>query len=563
MSENIIKKVEKKEDFNYTPSGKIQHVLIYQNRATVTRKIPIKLNKGENTILIENLSPLIDRSTIKVSIPEHLKNKIELLGIQTKDKSLAYVPKKEERDIHNKIIQETIKLIEEYDNESILNVERSLIEELSEYVSKATNQIVMDKEIITNKLTDSLNFIDNRNKATHKELYETLLRKEDINEKLFILVGQLNYIRTPVVKNLVNVYVKLKAEWEDEKALLDDEIALSYSVGNITWRTSYDARLIETNNGKHKVNITCYANITQRTGEDWEDVNISLTTAKPSSAQIPDIYPAYLEAYKRKPVTKTLQSNEEQIEDGFYDEEMEEAEAPYDEELPEAEASPPGESLEAPDKPSYSEVSDSTINKTFHLDGIHSIFSNGDPHTLTIFETELPTSLTYETVPKIVEYVYLKGRIKNSTTYPFLSGKLNIIRKSGYIGSGTMKYVAPNESFDMSFGIDEDIKVRRVCIKDELKKDKVGFNQHRYFGYDIELKSFKDNTEQVSIKENIPVSELKEVKVKLKDNTTTGYELNEKEGIIEWKINIDNGKKKHFLLYYEIEASKSFNLKRI
>ena len=562
MGENIIKRVEKKEDFDYTPGGRIKDVLLYQDRATITRQIPINVKEGENTIVIENLSPVIDRSTIKMLIPDALKSKIEVLGIQTKDKSLAYIPKEEERQIHNEIIQETIKLIEEYDNESILNIERSLIEELSEYVSKATNQVVMDKEILTNKLTEVLKFINSRNKSTHKELYDTLLNKEDINERLNILIKQLNYIRTPVVKNLVDVNVKIKVSKLNNEQSIDDEIGISYSVRNIKWRTSYDARLIETQDTTYKVKLTCYANITQRTGEDWENVKISLTTAKPSSAQIPDIYPAYLEAHKRKVVQKTLQSSEEQIEDSFYFE-GEEAEAPLEEDLPESESTPPGERLEPVDKPSYSEVSESTINKTYHLDGMHTVLSNGDAHTLTIFETELSTSLTYETVPKIVEYVYLKGRIKNDTAYPFLSGKLNIIRKSGYVGSGTMNYVAPGESFDMSFGIDEDVKIRRICVLDDLKKDKVGFNQHRYFGYDIELKSFKDKSELVSIKENIPVSELKEVKVRLKDKTTKGYELDEKEGIVEWKVNINTGEKKHFLLYYEIEAPKSFNLKHI
>ncbi len=562
MSENIIKRVEKKEDFDYTPGGSIKDVLLYQDRATITRQIPINVKEGENTIVIENLSPVIDRSTIKMLIPDALKSKIEVLGIQTKDKSLAYIPKEEERQIHNEIIQETIKLIEEYDNESILNIERSLIEELSEYVSKATNQVVMDKEILTNKLTEVLNFINSRNKSTHKELYDTLLKKEDINERLNILIKQLNYIRTPVVKNLVDVNVKIKVSNLNNEQSINDEIGVSYSVRNIKWRTSYDARLIETQDTTYKVNLTCYANITQRTGEDWEDVKISLTTAKPSSAQIPDIYPAYMEAHKRKVVQKTLQSSEEQIEDSFYFE-GEEAEPLLEEDLPESESTSPGERPESTDKPSYSEVSESTINKTYHLDGMHTVLSNGDAHTLTIFETELSTLLTYETVPKIVEYVYLKGKIKNDTAYPFLSGKLNIIRKSGYVGSGTMNYVAPGESFDMSFGIDEDVKVRRICVLDDLKKDKVGFNQHRYFGYDIELKSFKDKSEQVSIKENIPVSELKEVKVRLKDKTTKEYELDEKEGIVEWKVNINTGEKKHFLLYYEIEAPKSFNLKHI
>ncbi len=540
MSDIIQKITENKDEFNFTPTGKITEVLVYHDRAVVTREIEISLKKGKHTIMFENLTPILDDSSIKAFIPDSIKDSIRIVGIHAKDKALVCIPKKEERTIYNQIITEIINLIEVMDNMKILEAKHNIIEQLSKYVKDGTNQVVMDKEIAINKLSETLNFLQTSIKNIDKNRYDLSISWEEIEEKIRILENNLNQIRTPMLRMLKNVYVELEANNDTAS----NKLGISYVVTNTNWSTYYDARLVETSSGKHQVNLTYYGVVSQRTGEDWINAKVSLTTAKPTFAQIPDIYPSYFTGYKKEKQDKVLISQQSAIQQSFA-----ETESAQEEYTP-----------EPIETPQYSDISDVVINKTFRLEGENTILSDGNNYNLTIFEGSFLVNLSYETVPKLIEYVYLKGEMKNETLYPFLNGKVNIFRKSGFIGSSSINYVAPNETFELSFGIDEDIKVRRILLLDDLVKDKVGFNQHRLFGYNIELTSFKEKEETVVVKENIPVSEIKEVKVKIGEKTTKGYEHDEKEGILVWKSIVNKGEKKNISIYYEIEASKSFNL---
>ncbi|MGB5107525.1 MAG: DUF4139 domain-containing protein [Candidatus Zixiibacteriota bacterium] len=52
---------------------------------------------------------------------------------------------------------------------------------------------------------------------------------------------------------------------------------------NATWSPSYDACLLDSN----RVEISYFAQVVQRTGEDWNDVELTLSTAQPNRASTP------------------------------------------------------------------------------------------------------------------------------------------------------------------------------------------------------------------------------------------------------------------------------------
>lgn len=550
MSDIVKKIVESESELNLIPDGKVTQVMIYTDRAKVTRVKTVSLKAGRQSISFENLSSIIDDSSIKAGLPDEIKDKVNVVGIQTKDKAVAYFPREEERAVYNEVVSEIINLIEKMDSESILEVEKGILEELSNYAKDFTYQFVNGKNRTIEELSTALDYVSGKMKNLDKDLYELRVEEVDIREKINLLIEKLNHIRTPRYRNLKNLTVELEVVNLSEGETITNDISISYMVQNVSWSTSYDARLVQNNDREARVSFSCYASIIQRTGEDWHNARISLTTAKPESAQIPDIYPVYFTGYKREKPSKQLISQESQIFDEF-------AEVSAEEEAMEEEDLMPEEDVE------YSEVSKGDFHTVFHLEGSNTILSDGNTYSLTVYESQMETDLSYETIPKIVEYVYLKGELVNDTERPMLAGKVNIFRNNGYIGSGYISYHSTDEKFDLSFGIDENIKVRRITLLDDLKRDKVGFRQRRLFGYDIELKSFKDSEEEVLIKENIPVSELKQVKVRLKDHTTGGYEFDEKEGIVSWKVKIFGGEKRHFKLYYEIEAPKDFDLNHI
>ena len=78
------------------------------------------------------------------------------------------------------------------------------------------------------------------------------------------------------------------------------QIELSYLLYGASWRPRYDARV---DAAAGRVKLTQQALVSQRTGEDWANVALALSTARPSAAtRLPDEPdPWYLDLYKPAP----------------------------------------------------------------------------------------------------------------------------------------------------------------------------------------------------------------------------------------------------------------------
>src|SRR5260370_158658 len=84
-------------------------------------------------------------------------------------------------------------------------------------------------------------------------------------------------------------------------------IDLSYLVSGASWLPRYDARV---DVSSARVHLTQQALVTQRTGEDWADVVLALSTARPSAAAtLPDEpTPWYIDVRKPMPVRPMMRA---------------------------------------------------------------------------------------------------------------------------------------------------------------------------------------------------------------------------------------------------------------
>jgi hypothetical protein len=89
----------------------------------------------------------------------------------------------------------------------------------------------------------------------------------------------------------------------EKKVLVDLEVAnagdlalsTSYLIKDVTWGVQYDLRIREIDK---KANLTCAAAVSQETGEDWKDVHLTFSTARPLLIKrIPTLTPKIMGQY--------------------------------------------------------------------------------------------------------------------------------------------------------------------------------------------------------------------------------------------------------------------------
>jgi uncharacterized protein (TIGR02231 family) len=326
----------------------------------------------------------------------------------------------------------------------------------------------------------------------------------------------------------------------ESSAAFEADVEVCYTLGGASWRTSYDAAL-EENGGKLALSV--YGEITQASGEDWEAAHIILSSAETETGiDIPALHPLGITGWEEE-TSQDIVAAQEDISDLG-------APAAFGGEVP-----PPLDGEGGAEKKGTA--------YTFTLPRAETIPCDGQSHRLLIRRDVITPTASYETVPAQMEYVYLKAEFANQAQAPLLPGAVMVFRNGSYIGRTDTGYTAAGEKCALSFGIDLDIKVKRIVLQEGFIPAKGAglLRQRREYAYRYILSHFKSAPVTVTVKEAVPVSEVEKITVKIEDDTSPGHAL-DREGIVSFRKEIPPGRFEHtqLLLHYSIEAPKSVNL---
>ncbi len=298
-------------------------------------------------------------------------------------------------------------------------------------------------------------------------------------------------------------------------------LEVSYLVTGASWHPQYDVRVQkEADQNKGEVELTYVGLVQQSTGERWENVGLSLSTARPSLAAIlPELEPWYLNVYTppmpRVPYAASPQGAPKMVRSMVTP-----AALTADMALGEAAEEMEEEAQEAATV--AASVATATVEQTgtaliFHVGRSVDIPSDNSPHKTTIARDNLPCTFDYVSAPVLDEHVHLRATIHNSTERVLLSGDTSIFLSSEYVGTTRVKTTAPTETFKIFLGIDDGIKVKRELIERSVDKGSLlqGGVRRTTYAYRLTVHNYASASRNVVIRDHLPVSQHERVKVKV------------------------------------------------
>jgi uncharacterized protein (TIGR02231 family) len=423
-------------------------------------------------------------------------------------------------------------LTEELDHKKNLTLQRKFIESIQVKASQDITKDIEHARVAVDEWQSLLKFyLDNLEKIDG-EIRITEIEGRKIAEKINALQKELNALKPRKPRGERSAVAGLEVARGG-----DLSIELTYAIPGAGWRPSYDVRV--TGDSK-TVGITYYGEVRQKTGEAWDGVEVTLSTARPAiGAQVPKLPPWYVGVF---PVLRDEAKREGAVT-------MKKRKAPLFE-----------EAEMAPAEPLIAEAERGFTSSTFRIPGKADIPSDGAPHKVVIAVEELEAVFEHETVPKLLEFAFLKGDVKNTTGNPMLAGNVNVYVGGDFIGTSRIKTVAPDESFNISLGIDEGIKVSRKLLKRERGKSGFVSNKVRsLFRFKLEVSNFKKDGVKVDVVDQIPVSQIKEITVKLSEVSVEPDEKTE-DGLLRWSLALDPGETKEIIFEFYIEHPKDMNV---
>jgi len=166
--------------------------------------------------------------------------------------------------------------------------------------------------------------------------------------------------------------------------------------------------------------------------------------------------------------------------------------------------------------------------------------------------------MEFMAIPKLSPFVFLKSEIINQSAYPLLPGKVNTFAGNTFTGSSQLKKIAAGEKFDLFFGADDQVTVKRDELKQNKEAGLFGSNRVTY-SYRIELNNFRKEPVTVSVQDQLPLAGDEAIKVTL-DNPSLKPDEQRNDGRITWKTPLKPGEKQEFTFGILVEYPKEREL---
>jgi len=287
-----------------------------------------------------------------------------------------------------------------------------------------------------------LDFVAQELAGAQEGLRQIAVQRRELGKQLNALRNQLQMPRGSRRRERYTATVEVELAAPGELA-----VDLTYVVHHASWQPLYDIRL-----SGRAMEITYLGQVTQTNGEDWVDVPLVLSTARPAlAAVVPELQPWYLSPAPtlRLQGARALPELAESTQ-AF----APPAAAPALEQILEEVAAP--EEMETV----TAQVESSGASVTFRLPQKASIPADGEPHKVTVAIARLEPTLDYVSVPKLAEFAYRRAKVKNAELM-LLPGPASLFLDNDFIGAAPVRLTAPGEEFELYLGVDDRIYTAR------------------------------------------------------------------------------------------------------
>jgi uncharacterized protein (TIGR02231 family) len=302
---------------------------------------------------------------------------------------------------------------------------------------------------------------------------------------------------------------------------------------------------------KSPVQLSYKAQVYQSTGIDWNNVKLKLSTANPTlggtkptlSAWYLNIYEPYYNNYKVAPKRSMAPRPAESNAPAMAKPE------PY--ELAEEEKA----ALTVAD---YTQVVETTLAAEFDIAIPYSIPSDGVGQLVDIKNHDLPTTYKYSAVPKLDKDAFLMGQVTGWEDLNLLSGNANIYFEGTYVGQSYLDMQNTKDTLDLSLGRDSKVVIERKKQIDFTSKKLVGTNKKEDYAYEIIVRNTKKDPIEITVEDQIPVSQNSLIEVELLDKA--GAEYDPLTGKLIWKLKLNSAEVKSIVFKYSVKYPKNKNV---
>ena len=526
----------------------ITNVTLYRNRASITRTAILELDSGGHSIFFRE----IPDSAYLESVQARVSDNAKLLSVETSSIPIVKDNRSIVAEINAEIKEVEAKMLRSNSKGDAIQLQIKMLQTL---IEKAAND--KDHPVDVEAFDTQITFIGNRMQELSASNAENTLELEELHELLQNLKRRRQNLSSER-RNQTNAIVDIGVS-----QACTVEVQLTYLVRNATWTPVYAVRA---NSKGEDISIDYDAKLEQKTGENWTEVSITLSTAQPQQSITPPMpRPWFVDVYE-PPIAR-----------------------PESYDMPNTQAAPETLKMASGSRGAMAgQISGDARRNVEFASAAASIVGDGPavsfvlPRTVTVpsnaQDAQTTSIATIETtaehfliaVPMLTDRVFIRSEVTNKSGYVLLPGIASIFHESDYVGKTSLTTISPNETFSLDLGIAPKVTTTKTLVeKITTSTGLFGSGKQTLYDYQITISNGEDAPIDIHIYDRIPVSQNEEIEVQLKNPSTplstngTYMKADSQQGILRWDLSIpaNTTGDQSFTLTWQVEVAHGKDVK--
>jgi len=510
-------------------NGAVREVTVYRDRALVAREIAVPAGEPSRSIEVHNLPELV----IADSVFAEGGGDTTVRAVRVSSQPIEQSNREQVRELNSRIEELQQQQAKTQHALQLASQNLSSLDQLINFSGSAAKSDrergVLDAESLTKLATFSL--------AQRSELSSEVFRLQQASQQLAsdlqLAARQLDQATRQ--RQTDSYQVKIFVETNEGRA---GTVRLSYLVGGCSWAPQY---LVQGRTGEAEVELHYSAMIQQMSGENWNDVRLTLSTASPSvSAERPRLTPLrvsttpadafgnvqqagaanpFNEGAKTASIdvqrdaealtgaVNSLRAQQQHAESSLgLDDHASSAEQrdlllnSLAGQLQQIELQADANSWQA----MAFDVNDDVASQIYLLPQTVSLDTRREQQFVRILKANFAGKMYHVATPLLSTFAYREAELTNSQPVGLLGGPANVYLDGRFVGRTHIPSTASGQRLTIGFGADQQVRTRREL---RSKQDHVqGGNRHVEFTYRLVLANFKDEPVTVRLTDRLPTT---------------------------------------------------------
>lgn len=550
-----------------TPS-KIQKVTVYSDRALVSRVGSVKLTSTPTVYAFRQLPGWVDESSVRAALSAgrildvrvvrgYLARATEPRFLKAEANARAYNNRLHELDDEIAVLDAQAKQVED--------IKAFSLEKLNSDVLAGSPAAVLGKasgdpsprsareggSVGVDTYAAVVDFIATKLREIAKGRRAVQAEREKLGPQIEANQKLLEELRSLTQLEETTVLVSAQAA-----AASEGQLELTYMLPGATWESAHEVR---TNEGEPAdVEVSSYAVVTQTSGEDWDNAELTFSTqSSTAAARIPELDALTLgETRARTQTVETSTASFKRAEAAFQGQNR-----LWSKRAQRFESSNSFEESYQRNFESFQVTQSRTVQifqslqergttTQFKAIGTTLLRADGRAVRVPIGHTNLKAKKAIVAAPEQSLNAAQTLEMQNDSGQSLLPGSVAMYQGGAFLGMTNLDFVADGEPFALFLGVADQLKISRVLDKKHSALVRKQRTQMQ-LAFIVTVENLSSRATQLQLADRVPVSEDKEIII-------SGVKISpdvkpDSKGILRWPLTLQPKEKRKLEIKYQIE----------